>query len=307
MRTDGKQLEALVAFVEKTLLPQVFDVKTNNRVFNDEGVQVAEFDIEVRGKVGSTDIAWLIECRDRPAYGAAPGSWIEQLVGRRSRFGFNKVTAVSTTGFAAGASEFAKSEGIEIREVKELTPDEFADWLQIRDFHFTENRSKLEHASILIDSDEDEQKHEELLKVISSVNGDAPILKSLKTGEYSSPTMAFLGAVSKVGNLFDDVEPNGQGKRIRLHVNYSNESDRFVVETKLGEIPVQAIVFIGELSVIHRLVPLTITAEYKKVDDGQPISQVAAFEPQKIHDSEFSLEMHKLEETGETHVVLRKV
>ncbi len=307
MKTDGKHLEALVSFVEKTLLPHGFDVKTNNRVFNDEGVQIAEFDIEVRGKVGSTDITWLIECRDRPSCGAAPGSWIEQLVGRRSRFGFNKVTAVSTTGFATGASEFAKSEGIEIRQVKELSPDEFADWLQIREFHATENRSKLDHASIIIAPDEDDEKRDELLKVISSANGDTPILKSLKTGEYCSLSIAFLGAVSEAGNLFDDVEPNGQGKRITLNVSYSNESDRFVVETKLGEIPVQTIVFIGELSVIHRLVPLTLTAEYKKVEDERPISQVAAFATQEIHGSEFSIEMHKLEETGKTHVVLRKI
>jgi hypothetical protein len=306
MKTDGKQLEALVAFVEKTLLPRGFDVKTNHRVFNDEGVQIAEFDIEVRGKVGSTDIAWLIECRDRPANGAAPGSWIEQLVGRRSRFGFNKVTAVSTTGFAAGAAEFARSEGIEIREVKALAPDEFADWLLMRDFLFTERRTKLHHASILIDPNEDEQKREELAKVMSNVNGDAPVLKSLRTEECSSLSMAFLGA-AKIGNLFDDIEPNGPGKRIRLHVNYSNENDRFVVETKLGAITVQAIIFIGELSVCHRLVPLTITAEYRKAENGSIISQVASFAPQEIHGSEFSLEMHKLEETGETHVVLRKV
>lgn len=107
MTSDGKQLEALVSFVEETLVPQGFSVNTNTKVFNDEGIQVAEFDVEVRGKVGTTDIAWLIECRDRPSQGAAPGSWIEQLVGRRARFGFNKVTAVSTTGFAAGAEEFA--------------------------------------------------------------------------------------------------------------------------------------------------------------------------------------------------------
>jgi hypothetical protein len=114
MKSDGKQLEALVSYVEKTLLPQGFDVKTNERVYNDEGVQIAEFDVEVRGKVGSTRIAWLIECRDRPSQGTAPGSWIEQLVGRRIRFGFNKVTAVSTTGFAEGVFDFAQREGIEL-------------------------------------------------------------------------------------------------------------------------------------------------------------------------------------------------
>ncbi|MBF0473944.1 MAG: hypothetical protein HQK91_03670 [Nitrospirae bacterium] len=67
MKTDGKQLEALVAFVEKTLLPQGFVFTPRSRHLNDDGVQDAEFDIEIRGKVGSTDIAWLIECRDRPS------------------------------------------------------------------------------------------------------------------------------------------------------------------------------------------------------------------------------------------------
>jgi hypothetical protein len=74
---NGKKLEELVAHVEKRLLGQGFDVKTNKRVFDADGVQLAEFDIEIRGKVGSTEFAWLIECRDRPGHGAAPVSWIE--------------------------------------------------------------------------------------------------------------------------------------------------------------------------------------------------------------------------------------
>lgn len=151
MKTDGKQLEALVAFVEARLLPRGFDVKSNERVFNDEGNQVAEFDIEIRGKVGSTSIAWLIECRDRPGHGAAPGSWIEQLVGRRTRFGFNKVTAVSTTGFAAGAIEFAEAQGIELREVRALDASEFCDWLQITSMQQVRRVTNLRHATFGID------------------------------------------------------------------------------------------------------------------------------------------------------------
>lgn len=37
-----KQLEALVAFVGQELLPPGFSVKSNERVFNDEGIQIAE-------------------------------------------------------------------------------------------------------------------------------------------------------------------------------------------------------------------------------------------------------------------------
>jgi hypothetical protein len=91
MAQDGRQLEGLVAFVERVLLPQGFEVRTNERIFDEDGIQIAEFDIDIRGKIGSTEIAWLIECRDRPAGGPAPGSWIEQLVGRRTRFAFNLI------------------------------------------------------------------------------------------------------------------------------------------------------------------------------------------------------------------------
>jgi hypothetical protein len=195
MRSDAKQLEGLVSFVEKTLLPQGFDVKTNERVYNDEGIQIAEFDIEIRGKVGSTTIAWLIECRDRPGQGPAPGSWIEQLVGRRMRFGFNKVTAVSTTGFAAGAIEFAQGQGIELREVSALSAEEFADWLVFRHLHHLERVTRLDHASIIINEGESEDRRAALAELISSQPADTTFLRSSKSGVLASPAAAFSGAV----------------------------------------------------------------------------------------------------------------
>jgi len=73
-----RQLEGLVAFVERVLLPQGFEVRTNERVFNEDGIQIAEFDIDVQ-ESRLDRIAWLIECRDRPADGPAPSSWIDNL------------------------------------------------------------------------------------------------------------------------------------------------------------------------------------------------------------------------------------
>ncbi len=307
MTSDGKQLEALVSFVEETLVPQGFTVSTNTKVFNDEGIQVAEFDVEVRGKVGTTDIAWLIECRDRPSQGKAPGSWIEQLVGRRARFGFNKVTAVSTTGFAAGAEEFAESEGIELREVKKLAPEDFADWLLIRDITSLTRKTLLHHATILINEDESQERRDELVRVISNQTDDKPVLRSVVTGNKAPLKNAFLGAVNETGGLFDDIEPNGSGKKIKLHVNYDSDTDHFVVDTDLGEIRVRSIIFYGELRIEQRSVPLTVTSEYRKLEGGEVVSQVAGFAPYEILGHEFSLEMHKLKDTGETHVIMRKI
>jgi len=307
MTLDGKQLEALVSFVEETLVPQGFSVKTNTKVFNDEGTQIAEFDVEVRGKVGTTDIVWLIECRDRPSQGAAPGSWIEQLVGRRARFGFNKVTAVSTTGFATGVKGFAESQGIELREVEKLTPEDFTDWLVLRDISLITRKTLLHHATILISKDESHERLEELERVLSKHADDVPIFRSISTGEQVLLKNAFLGAVNEAGGLFDDLVSNGSGKKIKLYVNYESDTDHFVVDTEFGEIRVRSIVFYGELSIEQRFIPLTVTSEYRKSKDGAVISKVAQFAPQEILGHEFSLEMHKLEDTGATHVLMRKI
>lgn len=306
MASDGKQLEALVAFVEKTLLPGGFKVTTNERIFNDEGIQIAEFDIEIRGKVGSTEIAWLIECRDRPTSGPAPGSWIEQLVGRRTRFGFNKVTAVSTTGFAVGATEFALAQGIELREVKTLAPEEFGDWLFIRHIHHIERRTNLHHASFLLDASEPKERQLALTDLLSSINGNAAILKSSKTGETTTAALAFSAAAGRIKGLFDDLKENDPEKRILLHANYTDE-DHFVIETSEGLIRLRAIVFEGELQLRETLVPLMVTAEYRQANSGEVISQIASFAPQSILGMKFSTELHKMADTGETHVILRRL
>lgn len=306
MAADGKQLEALVAYVEKTLLPEGFTVATNERVFNDEGIQIAEFDIEIRGKVGSTAIAWLIECRDRPTSGPAPGLWIEQLVGRRIRFGFNKVTAVSTTGFAAGAAEFALAQGIELREVKALAPEEFAAWLPIRHIHHIERQTTLVHARILIDESEGKEKQRALAELLSKANGVAAFLKSSKSGETTTAAYAFSSATRGVDGLFDDLVANGPEKKIRLHANYT-EDGHFVVETTEGPVRVRAILFDGVVRLKETLVPLLVTAEYRHTDTGEVISEVASFAPQSIHGMKFSTEMLKMVDTGETHVILRRM
>jgi hypothetical protein len=303
--SDGKQLEALVAFVEKTLLPQGFEVKSNARVYDDEGVQIAEFDIEIRGKVGSTALSWLIECRDRPAKGPQPGAWIEQLVGRRGRFGFNKVTAVSTTGFAAGGAEYAKREGVELREVKSLTPDAFY-WLALRGLLEVKCTASLQNAKLLVDEVETEERRNALSLVLSQTTGDVAFLRSTTTGEMTTGAAAFLGAVESVGTLFDGLEANGPNREITLHAQYT-DADHFEVETAVGAIPIRAIVFSGELRVEEKVVPLVTTAQYKQADSGEVISELAAFAPQEFFGQSYAMEMHRMGKDGETHIVYRRV
>lgn len=301
---DGKRLEALVAFVEELMLPEGYEVKTNQLVYNDDGIQIAEFDVEIRGKLGTTNIAWLIECRDRPGSGPAPGSWIEQLVGRRSRFDFNKVTAVSTTGFASGAKVFAKQQGIELRVVEALTPDAFS-WLQLSHMSFVERRANLESANILVNENTPEDLRTALQKTLANADGAATILRSTMTSESHTMASAFLGAVQHQ-NLFDGVEPGAQGKKVSLHVHYASDDDHFVVNTDLGEVRLEVIVFHGELTATETLVPVDTTSKYLNLESGETISQVASFAPHNIAGNPMALEFHRMGENGETYITLRK-
>jgi hypothetical protein len=126
--TDGKSLESLVSMIERYLAPSEFTVETRKQVY-ENGVQIAELDIIITGRVGTSKFTGLIECRDRPSDGKAPGSWIEQLVGRKDRFKLSSVMAVSTTGFALGAIRYATEKGIELRTLDGLTYEAFQHWL----------------------------------------------------------------------------------------------------------------------------------------------------------------------------------
>lgn len=302
--TDGKQLESLVAFVEEKMLPEGFAVVTNQRIYNDDGVQIAEFDVEIRGRLGTTDLAWLIECRDRPGSGPAPGSWIEQLVGRRSRFGFNKVTAVSTTGFAEGARDFAKQQGIELRSVEALTPDAFG-WLGLSHMSFLERRANLESARLLVNESTSEELRAALSDVVKAATGADRILRSVSDGTQHTMAEAFLCAVESA-NLFADLEPGDPSRRVKIHTQYPNDSDHFVVRTAVGEARIEVIAFEGELVVSETLVPVDVTNRYKNLETGETISQVAAFAPQDMGGNRVALEFHRMGEDGETYVILRK-
>jgi hypothetical protein len=307
-KRDGRSLEELVSYIESALIPSGFSVETNDKVYDDEGRQIAEFDVLITGKVGTGIFRWLIECRDRPGSGAAPAAWIEQLVGRRDRFkDLNKITAVSTTGFAPGAIEYGRAAGIELREVRALDVESFADWLLIRHIEQIERRAKLDHTTLLLGDSSDEDDLKSLLKALPADVADAEFLKRSVDGQLVRCCNAFAAAASLGPGLFDDIEPNGPEKKVRLRVTYVGEDDHFVVETDRGPLRIAEIVFVGRLSVATSLVPLLETVEYSGALDGEPIAQIARFAPIGSKELRFSIEMRKIAETGETHVVARRV
>ena len=303
MPNTGKLLEAFVEQIEKILLPEGIAVTANERICNDEGVQIAEFDIKIEGKVGTTKLKWLIECRDRPAQGPAPGAWIEQLVGRRDRFGFNKVIAVSTTGFADTAKQYAEVAGIEIRTVTETDVDQIKDWFLTDKITLFQRGGRLDHATLLIAEDEPEEIRESLRQTLIRRGPNEPFLLSTETAEHTTVTAAFQSAINSIGGRYDELMPEGGSRNVRLRAAYPQDDSHYVIEIPVGKVRITEILFQGEIFVTKKEVPIAAVKQYTNISSGEDIATTTSF-TFEVDGKGLEVSFHKIAETGATHVQL---
>ena len=290
---DGKQLEALVAFVEGLHLPEGYKIETNKGIY-ENGKQLCELDVLVTGKFGTTDIAWLIECRDRPSKGSAPGSWIEQLASRKNLLQLSKVTAVSTTGFSASAKSLASKFGVELREVKELSPENFSflpDTLIVLN-----NQHELRNVNIELDSAlpaEQKKFMEELLSQHkNSINN--LFIKAKKSGEKITLFEAFIRTVGQL-NLFAEILPDQPQKNVQIPVRYTDDY-HFVIESPYGDIRIFMITFEGGLSLKIDTAPMS-HFNYSQTQNKEIISQYSISNV-NINDAKLSLQIHADPKSG---------
>ncbi|MBK8900213.1 MAG: hypothetical protein IPM53_03430 [Anaerolineaceae bacterium] len=301
MSNSGKLLESFVEQIEKILLPQGITVSPNEKIYNDDGVQIAEFDIEIEGKIGTTHFKWLIECRDRPSEGPAPGSWIEQLVGRRERFNFNKVIAVSTTGFAEGAKQYANHAGIETRVVTDSDVSQIRDWFLLENLIVFRRGVVLVHATLLMDEKEPKDRQDALKNSLGAVAAEEKILQSSESGESINVATAFLRAANNASELYDELIPQGGSKKINLAVNYPQDNSHYVVETELGKIRIIKILFQGEITVTVERIPVHSIKKYENLANGEEIATKVSFDFE-IDGSRRELSFHRIADTGEIQV-----
>src|SRR5205809_423690 len=104
MARKGRFLEILVAQLEGLLAPEGI-VVTSPEVFRQNGKIIAEIDVTLRGKFGSSEIFVGLECRARPGDGPQGVPWIRDIKGKKDQCGVDKMIAVSTTGFVPGAED----------------------------------------------------------------------------------------------------------------------------------------------------------------------------------------------------------
>ncbi len=305
-RNTGRELQDIVATIEGILIPKGFSLETN-RVEYSNGRPIAEFDVEVMGTVGTADLSWLIECRDRPSEGPAPGSWIEQLVSRRSRFGYSAVMAVSTTGFAEGAREYAVREGIDLREVQEVDEQSLSGWLLTSGMLVYEHVYSITDAQLILRGDGRTKERNVLSERLKNVNINEPILRASDTGAMVRASEVLATHAPTI--LEDQISQiaTGESLDIAVRVDFPFDNSHFVVDTKDGAIRIDEILILGNVTKKEKFSEFNSRVHYKKLaDKGKPISQSAM----AVFDSfqgKFAVELHNIRSTGETHVVLRKI
>lgn len=297
MPESGKSLELLVKVVEDILLPKGFTVAVREKIFNDDGIQIAELDVLVSGKLGSTQLEWLIECRDRPSEGASPISWIEQLVGRRDRLGLNKVTAVSTTGFSPAAIDYAEESGIELRSVDEINEDVIREWFKVTNLHAVINRGELKGASLFVTPDATDELLVRIREFLKATPSDKNILIHTGTHQEMSMNDAWNGFMHQNSHIFDDVVPGGSPKPLKAVVNYTNPESRYGLQFEGNEFHIEKIQFEGELTIEVVSLPISQITEYSMLNDDEPIAQSVHFELD-LGDRTLDLALHKV--TGES-------
>lgn len=271
MRNDGKSLEQVVRLIEGLQLPEGFTIETRKSVFNDKGVKIAEFDILITGRIGSAIFTWLIECRDRPSEGPAGGEWIEQLAGRRDRFKFNKVMAVSTTGFSEGAKEEAARTGIDLRTVNELDYQEVMNWLPFN-APIVFRKKMLENVILILHPS---TLAEDLSRVSTKLDATAEIVINKSSGKTLNMLSLWENATKKnEAELFKDVRINGKPKYVTITDTY--DADQYEVMIGEHSVPLSGITFTGFLSEEAPEIPLAQILEYS-LPAGNSIATIATW------------------------------
>jgi hypothetical protein len=300
MASDGRALENLVRTVEAFFIPKGCKVEPRKLVYGDEGAQLAELDILVTGRLGTTEIRWLIECRDRPSDGRAPVGWIEQLSGRKRVHDFNQVTAVSTTGFSDGAAEVAARLGVELRSVNDARIDDFATWLYSGVEFKVHNRvTTLDHATVFPLKGEAPERLEALKAKLGAAKSDEQLLRVVTSGKLLTMPEAFQQATAQA-KLFDGMAPDEE-KRVRIRAEYPADV-HVVIDTAAGALRVAWMGFEGRLQVKEAQMPIEALKTYTRDASGEVISQSAVLGGA----ASFAIELHNLAETGETHILVRK-
>lgn len=260
MARKGRELEELVALIEGVLVPQGAVVESPGFIEDRVTGSRREVDVAIRMTVGSAEVLIVVECRDR---GVEDVTWIEQLVAKCRDIKAAKVIAVSSTGFSAGARQKAEHEGIELRQVEDLSPAAVSGWIQVP--CMTQYLKRVEVRYALLRPDPAWPGDREALgRALRAKPTDLAekIFVHKETGVACSFNVVW-SHVARDERIYEGVPTDGTAVERTLDAHFANPLQRYQVRTDSGLVDIVAIRMNAKLWIEASLVPIDKARAYK--------------------------------------------
>ena len=196
-------------------------------------------------------------------------TWIEQLASKRNSVGADKVVAVSSSGFSEPATKQAKSYGIEIRRVEDITRSDFTDWIPTEFSEHFERTSIVFGFSYGVHPNQIKSISKKFIAKTTSEKGvDIKCFTYKPTGQkFSAMDIWKMHIQASADSIFQDVPLDNTPVQRYIQFYFPDSENRFCIPGKKGLIDVFDIIYTVELSIQVATVPLAKLLSYSSTND----------------------------------------
>jgi hypothetical protein len=299
MTTAWREFEKLIARIEQAMAPSGAEVKSPDHIPDNVTGELREVDASIRYKIGTCPILITIECRDRSSIEDV--RWIEQLLEKKRSVGAAMTVAVSSSGFSDPAVKKAAALGIEIRTLREATPNEFVQWLSFQSVVLDLNEWSLADLSIDIyegpqgPPSQDTELSSGAQQSVREKGPLAPIFIRNSDGKRFHVENILIEWCKRNGTFFPPDLPTG-GTKVQRIFHQPMNRNCLHVETTTGNFDIRIIHISIWFCRSRRLVPVSKLAEYS--DPNSAVVQTAEW----MLREKVRLSLHRDLTSGETKV-----
>lgn len=129
MPRKGRLFEVLITHLQQFSADEGVEIQSPELFYDEDRNKIGEVDVTLRSKVGTASSFIGIECRDRPRDGPQGVDWIREIAGKKNDLKIDKMVAVSSSGFTAGAKRLATKNRFDLISIEDLDTIDVSDWL----------------------------------------------------------------------------------------------------------------------------------------------------------------------------------
>lgn len=293
MPRKGRDLEKLVETLENILGSKNISVTSPDFLTGHNSKAKREVDISLR----SNNTLVMIECRDRKNIDDV--TWIEQLVTKQQDVKADKVVAVSSSGFSAGAKNTAQRFDIELRTMNQINLENVSHWFQAKELTQYIRRATLRNIEVdfkMPKNNFDKEKHNELSIIFNNL--DINTLFFERVSDNSQVDIAGIWDILNKEEIYNNIAVKQEKVLRNIRVRFgSNFQLRFL--TSDGYLDIDNILFNAELWIEVEKYPVSSVKNYQ--NSNNILSQNIGFQVEFLGKPK-TIGLHKVQKSGELYL-----